>query len=490
MKSASSLRLSYMLRNAGYEVLQVHNCLSFTSEEIEKLILKFSEGRSKEVLICVSTSFIATSSLKNVIIDYSKIQEGEFWGPTTFSFFLRLFNITKKYGLDVLMGGWGIQPHKFFKRARKGWGIDELDQYVSYYVTGNNIDIIQKVCNREQISFTEISGSKLVEGSDISDYSDCASTPLVSDMIMQDEALSTEIAAGCVFSCQFCNYAALGKKKYEFMRTYESLEQELVTNYENFRTRVYLLSDNIMNDYEEKLKYLIRIREKKGIDIRWVGYVRLDTIKRKEQAQLLVDSGMAGATFGIESMKKEAGPSIGKMTDKDKLLKSLEIFRTVVGDTAVTTGSFIAGLPTETPQDLMKTYKWLNSKEGREYIDSYVFTSLILFDNKDKNEINKSRNDPFRDYIKTEDSTIMWKSPWGEAQTYMNLAKQFNQSTNGNPIGAFGLPFLHNVGMRIENSVKMIRTMNKEQIMKVLNNIRPNNQIMIDKYKKMLLEGV
>ena len=233
------------------------------------------------------------------------------------------------------MGGWEIEPYKFLKEYRYKWGFDVLDEFVSYYVTNNDIDVIHKFCNDEPVNFFKIKNSRIAEGREILDYSDCSSAPIVSDMIMQDEALSTEIAAGCIFSCQFCNYAALGKKKHEFMRTYESLECELIANYENFKTRVYLLSDNIMNDYDEKLKFLIKIREKTGIDIRWTGYVRLDTIKRKEQAQLLLDSGIAGATFGIESLKKEAGPSIGKMTDKDKLLKSFDIFRNVIGDNEI-----------------------------------------------------------------------------------------------------------------------------------------------------------
>ena len=127
--------------------------------------------------------------------------------------------------------------------------------------------------------------------------------------------------------------------------------------------------------------------------------------------------------------KKEAGPSIGKMTDKDKLLKSFDIFRNVIGDNVITTGSFIAGLPTETPDDLIKTHKWLNSAEGKHYLDSYTFTSLMLYDgNEDKNDINKSRNDPFGEYVK-HGSPALWTSPWGTSSKFLALARNF-QSTS------------------------------------------------------------
>jgi radical SAM superfamily enzyme YgiQ (UPF0313 family) len=304
---------------------------------------------------------------------------------------------------------------------------------------------------------------------------------------MEDESLSTEIAAGCIFSCQFCNYAALGKKKTEYMRTYESLERELISNYENFKTRVYLLTDNIMNDYEEKLKFLIRIREKTGIDIRWTGYVRLDTIKRKEQAQLLLDSGIAGATFGIESLKKEAGPSIGKMTDKTKLLQSLEIFRSIIGDNCVTTASFITGLPTETVEDLYKTHEWLTSTEGRHYIDQHTFTSLLLYEGNDnKNDINIGRNDPFREYQRTRNPS-KWKGPLGDSETFMKIAYSFN-SKETMQTAAFSLPFLHNVGLKIENSVRMVRTLKPDQQKEIINRLQPNYNQKIASYKSKMLD--
>ena len=488
MKSASSLRLSYMLRSAGYTVMQVHNCLSFDRTELKTILDNFSKG--EQILVCISTSFINTTVRKNIIFDEDSAKEGDYWGQPTYQFFLRLLPLTKQNNFVTIMGGWEISPGKFFRNSRRLWGIDTLDKYIDYYVMNNNIEVIQDICCDRPVEYRKIAGSKLVSGSEISDFTDCSSAPIESDMIMQGESLSTEIAAGCIFSCQFCNYAALGKKKTEYMRTYESLERELISNYEKYKTTMYLLSDNIMNDYDEKLKYLIKIREKTGIDIRWTGYVRLDTIKNKQQAQLLLDSGIAGATFGIESLKKEAGPSIGKMTDKDRLLKSFDIFRGVIGDNVITTGSFIAGLPTETPDDLIKTYQWLESAEGKYYIDNYSFTSLLLWkDNENKNDINKSRNDPFSEYIRT-DSPALWSSPWGHASTFLKLAKNFTMasSQNRSGVGAFSLPFMHNVGIPVEKAVKMVRTLSGEQVKSIIGKVAPNNEFMIEKYKKMVMD--
>jgi len=486
MKSASNLRLSYMLRSVGYEVKQIHNCLSFSVEEIKQIIENFTQG--EQSIACFSTSFINTTFRKNVAELPDKEEEGHAWGLETFRFFLKTFALCKHLKIPILLGGWEIIESKFQKRSKRfDWGINVFDTYVDYYVSGNNIDIIDKLAKNESIDYKEIRGSKIAYTSNIIDFSDCASTPMFEDHIMDDESLSTEVAAGCIFSCQFCNYAALGKKKTEYMRSYESFERELLTNYENFKTRMYLLTDNIMNDYDEKLKFLIKIREKTGVDIRWTGYVRLDTIKRKEQAQLLLDSGIAGATFGIESLKKEAGPSIGKMTDKDKLMKSFDIFRDVIGDNCVTTASFISGLPHETPEDLYRTYEWLNSKEGKHYIDHYTFTSLILFEgNENKNDINVSRNNPFGVYQKTGNEPGIWTSPWGTSDEFMKLAYQFNAKTNST-IAAFSLPFLHNVGLKVESAVKLARMADINKSQEIYSMLRKNYKSKIQTYKKKML---
>jgi radical SAM superfamily enzyme YgiQ (UPF0313 family) len=486
MKSASNLRMSYMLRSIGYEVKQVHNCLSFSLEEIRHIIENFAQG--DETIACFSTSFISTIFRQNVYTLPNKDVEGHAWGLDAFTFLKTTCSLCKALKMPVLLGGWEIHKDKFKSdRRRFAWGFDALDRCVDYYITGNNIDIIDKLAKNQTIEYVVMNGSRLAHSTDILDFTDCASTPTVDDHIFEDESLSTEVAAGCIFSCQFCNYGALGKKKTEYMRSYESFERELVSNYSNFKTRMYLLTDNIMNDYEEKLKFLIKIREKTGADIRWTGYVRLDTIKRKEQAQLLLDSGIAGATFGIESFKKEAGPSVGKMTDKDRLMKSLDIFRDVIGDNCVTTASFISGLPTETPDDLNKTHEWLTSKEGKYYIDHFTFTALRLFGgNETKNEINISRNNPFGVYEKYDNDPGKWVSPWGSSETYRKLAYQYNVRSSST-IAAFSLPFLHNVGLKVENGIKLARVGDETKYQAVFTPLRKNYEKKIQLYKSKML---
>ena len=264
----------------------------------------------------------------------------------------------------------------------------------------------------------------------------------------------TELASGCIFSCSFCDYKSLGKKKYEFVRSYNSLKKEFESNYKNFGTTVYTFTDNIMNDYVPKLEMLIRIKEELKIDIKWSGYTRLDTINNIEQIKLLKNSGMIATTFGVESFCKTAGPYIGKMTDGEKLKDNLRRIREVFKDELIITVAMISGLPTETPEMLNKTREFLTSNEGKYLIDTYDFCRLILFDNQGtKNIINTKRmdGDPFKDFIKK--SPIEWTSPWGNSELFANISSEFNIECmkDTDPIYAFNIPLLSSLDLSIEN---------------------------------------
>ena len=476
MKSSSIFRLSYELRKKGYKVKQVHKCLHFDEKELDTIITNFAGD--DEIVSCISTSFISTT-----------VEPGSwgYWGQETHSFLMKILPILKKYNIKILMGGWIISENMFRNpQFIEGYDINVIKKYVDYFVTGNSIDIIEKVCNSEYIKHNNINGAKIANSSNISDFTDAAFTPLPEDNIFNGESLITEIGAGCVFSCQFCDYAALGKKKYQFMRSYESLKTEIVSNYENFGTRVYTFSDNIMNDYDEKLKYLIRIKDETGIDLRWTGFIRLDTIVKKEQAVLLKESGIASAYAGIESLKKEVGPYIGKVTDKSRIIDCLELLRSVIGDNALLDASFILGLPTETVDDCYKSFEWINSTHGRELMDSVSFSELILYHkNKDKNTINIARNDPFRDYV---GDYRHWTSPWGNSDIFFKLSTEFNSKKRNSPILGFSTALIHNTGVDIDDLVKISRKKDLENENRLKKYLIRKTPIIENTYKNFILQ--
>ena len=487
LKSAAVLRLAYALRQKEYNVKQVHHCTEFSYNELKKIIMDFSAG--DKICVCVSTSFLSDADRKNVNLSESvKDSLGIGWGTKSFLFLFNIGKICKELNFPYLLGGWEINKKKITEKDDV-WGFDKLASFVTYFVQGKDINIIEDVCNEREIKYQLIhEKKKLAKTNEVLDFSDCASTPSPDDDISQGESISTEVAAGCIFSCSFCNYAALGKKKNEYTRTYDSFEREIVENYKNFKTELYTLTDNIVNDTPEKIRYLIDVRERNGIDFKWVGYARLDTIQTKEQARLLKESGMIGAAFGIESLYKPTGRYIGKVTDKDRIVKSLELLRNEIGDEAIFTGLFIAGLPEESVDHMLQTYAWLNSIEGRYLLDHYSYSAFVIYENNDnKNDINKSRNNPFRDYV-VDYKTKYWTSPWSSYEEVLGLARKFTVKRMNKTGGAFSLPFISNSGYDLKKLMRDIRDCGKQGVPFLHNNSFGADEF-ITNYKKKLLDG-
>lgn len=448
------MRLANELRKDEFKVTQIHHFVSFSFDELEKIIFQFASAGGK--IVGISTSFLS-SLIERMEDDSAKTKIGNAWDDDQriFKKLLFLCVVSKKYKCSVVIGGWEIAQHKFLtEELRNRWGLKQLLPFVDYFVIGNGASVLRNLALGQKIT---INKDKIAMSDPIFDYSDVSSAPEPQDHIMKGESLSFEIAAGCVFSCHFCGYGTLGKKKTEYMRDYESLKRELVSNYENFNTTVYDITDNIINDYHEKVIFLRRIRDETGIDFRWNGYVRLDTIKNKEQADALRESGMSGALMGIESFKTSTGKYIGKMTDGERLKDILHMCRESWQDTALVSASFIAGLPTETEEDITNTYNWLISPDGRNLIDTFKFNLLFVNkSNDDKNDINKNRNSPFKDYDVVDVND--WTSPWSSSECMLKLSKQMNENNiNHHGIHSQSLTIYANYGFSIEDLVMTVR---------------------------------
>ena len=484
LKNASGMRLGNELKKEGFEVKQIHHFINFTNDELKLIIEDYC--RDQPAIVCVSTSFLSEDEDRNN-------NELPTWGETKqgVDVFEKLMHIcyTAKNDCNakVIMGGWIIDQRKFkLKDIKTRWKFNYLERFVDYFVEGMGASAIIKLAKGQE---QNVIIGKLVSSDPITDYSDVSTAPTKDDYISPQESLYFEIASGCIFSCHFCNFGSLGKKKNEYMRSYESLKNEIVSNYENFGTRMYNVTDNIVNDYQEKLKMLIRIREETGIDLKWAGYVRLDSIKSKEQVDMLRDSGMVGALMGIESFTPSVGRYIGKMTDKNRLIELLHMCRESWKEDAIITAMFIAGLPTETVPMLADTFKFLVSDEGKHLIDTFKFNKFHVtqeFDNK--NEINKARNSPFKDYVMLPGSYgSNWTSPWTNSTDIDKLVRYFNDHTHRKTdINTQGMTMVANLGYTPEEVVRMARNGTNYLDLK----IRKRTKILMAEYRAKIMADI
>ena len=206
--------------------------------------------------------------------------------------------------------------------------------------------------------------------------------------IQSAEVLPIELSRGCQFKCRFCRYPLLGKRKNTYIRDYKLIEKEFMENYERYGVTKYFFLDDTVNESDEKIEALAEIAQRLPFKLSWFGYNRLDLIGVKPHTiELLKQSGLKSAFFGIESFHPKASKIVGKGWNgaygKDFLMELRESWKDEINFHL----AFIAGITGETSTDLDDTQQWCIDNQ----IASWRFSGLNI--NTSDNQIWKSEFD-------------------------------------------------------------------------------------------------
>jgi radical SAM superfamily enzyme YgiQ (UPF0313 family) len=180
-----------------------------------------------------------------------------------------------------------------------------------------------------------------------------------SDHIRHGEALPIELSRGCIFNCSFCSYPLNGKKKIDYIRDPGLLREEFIRNFELYGTTQYIYGDDTHNDSVDKLEFLYNeVYSRLPFKINFHTYLRIDLIAAKPHtAQLLLDSGLRGCFFGIESLNYESAKTIGKGIKPERVIETLHKLRETWKDNVITGAGFIVGLPHDTERTIREWTK-------------------------------------------------------------------------------------------------------------------------------------
>ena len=203
------------------------------------------------------------------------------------------------------------------------------------------------------------------------------------DIVMPHEVLPIEISRGCRFKCKFCGFALIGRdpKADKYIRSEESIYQELKNNYELFGTTKYFMMCDTVNESIDKLLAIKNAIKRLGVPIEWVGYLRLELLRaHPEQISLLRDIGIRYAHFGIETLNYESAKAVGKGIPTDRALRLLETCREKWGHEVGMHSGFIVGLPYETEETLNHWAGML--LRGETELDSWMFKGLKIYKNQ------------------------------------------------------------------------------------------------------------
>jgi radical SAM superfamily enzyme YgiQ (UPF0313 family) len=316
----------------------------------------------------------------------------------------------------------------------------EADWYVDGFGEKAVEALLRHITSNEKIKFKiGINGRKIINGNQ-----DYPSFPMKDlhisyqerDFINPKETLVTELGRGCIFKCSFCNFPILGVKE-DHSRDAENLRKELQENYDRWGVTKYIIADETVNDYSEKLEKFARVIKTLNFRPRLFGFARADLmISRPQDWDTMIEMGFTGHHYGIESTNIKSLKVIGKGMHPDKLLPGLLEARSYFKKHAIYKGqvSLIAGLPYETPDSLKSSLKWFNENWKTENVMLFPFYIP-------KSNGNDTMSKMSIDYKK-----------YGYKETKIDLYPQIRGMFSGIPTQyGVGEGLLENTGMSWEN---------------------------------------
>lgn len=243
-----------------------------------------------------------------------------------------------------------------------GFGENGIDALLKH-ITGNST---------EKLKYQIFSnGRKIIKGN-----VDYPSFPMKSlkisyedrDFILPTETLVTELGRGCIFNCAFCNFPILGVKD-DYTRDAEDFYLELQKTYDNYGVTQYVIADETVNDYTEKLEKFAKAVKRLSFKPRMFGFARADLlVSRPQDWDIMLSMGFIGHHYGIESTNYESLKVIGKSMHPDKLLPKLLDVKKYFKKYGEYKGqaSLIVGLPHETRETFNKTLTWFRENWNKE----------------------------------------------------------------------------------------------------------------------------
>lgn len=317
----------------------------FTLAEIETICHKFIS--SDTLIVGFNTTFwqknrtVILDRVKTIIActrDLNSHTKIVFGGPNGLD-----LTISNNLDVDAVMLGYG--EHNFVN-------------YLTSLTSNKTVPFTSRTYNKTKIY-------EFVENSNVFNFCNSQIIYDQNDHLNYGEPVVIEVGRGCIFKCKFCGYPLTGKKKLDHIKDSDVLQEELIANYNNFGIDKYVISDDTFNDSGEKIKLLHSIFTKLPFRLYFSSYLRLDLLNaHREQIDLLMEMGLTGANFGVETFHERAAKTIGKGIVNKVAKNLLYDLKTKhwKNDVKVQIG-LIVGLPYETLESYRETENWIRDND-------------------------------------------------------------------------------------------------------------------------------
>jgi hypothetical protein len=177
--------------------------------------------------------------------------------------------------------------------------------------------------------------------------------------LLPNEALPIEMARGCIFQCKFCSYPLIGKKKGTYQRPVEQIRDQMLRAHATTGCNRFYFTDDTFNDDRERLAELHAMFKTLPFKPQFSCFLRLDLIERwPETADLVLDMGLVGCFFGVETFNKKSAQCVGKGLDPKRTKAELVRLRALWGDRVLVSVGLILGLPYDTEEYFKELEAW------------------------------------------------------------------------------------------------------------------------------------
>ena len=375
--------IASVLRDQGYNVLVIDMLTSFTIPELkEYLSLIISE---ETLFVGYSSTFFYDNPIKNKngVLIHSDEEFIE----------INQYIKSRNPNIEIIWGG--ACSRDFVKQVIKrknNFGID----YVMYgFSEAMIIDFVRAIeGNKPKKISNKIQGIGIIDydfKGVLHNFRNSSYHFIEDDIIAPEEPLTIEIARGCIFKCKFCSYPLLGRNKNDdsYIRLEETLLNEILENYDKFKTLHYNIADDTFNERTDKIEMMLRVRDRSKLNLSFAAFTRIDLMHRMtHQIELMKDLNLIGHSFGIETLYHPSAKLIGKGIKPEDVIETLHKTKKIYNDRVILQGNFIIGLPYETPSI---TEEWTSKVLSNDFpLDWAAFTALTLSQTFEASEFMKN----------------------------------------------------------------------------------------------------